>query len=544
MPDKRYQQEHPDAAAFEENPAFGAAFENALLLRLRFAGWGLVQLATDPDPPTDEAGCAGTHMLHSADGDRRLDRALVWQDSDPTHTIRREPRADLPALGVNCAQVSLVVTDGTASSGYSPLQIVQSSGAVQTSGVAQVLSVDGLNDLLTLTPQEILGDGRELRVDLLAKNGQKPFLNGYNHLVWQDGEPIDPFVLALFADAPAAGDGASPQLIFHREIFNQGLTLMQMNPLQRLESSRAPCGFDWDLSHIPDWARERLSDEERELIGRPGYPGSYLAQRASVLAGDLAARLGGGGDASRAAVDEIVSLAERMRLVSVPRHTTPVWLMILLHYGHTISGALTAGEADNPVFAAFADRLGLRLSLTESADRKAPNSRWLVAYTKGVMDTDALSDLVFGELYVPVAAEPTDSPISIAQPWSFPATMADAVRAYACTFAAPFWAPYEVSGDERRLTLADGTVLVETLASQGEDSYSYTTTGIDGVTDLRASFSLGAPDPGERVPLEWRSSFQAADAASVVSALTVIGRAASQMTAAMSTEFAPRLSAP
>ena len=44
--------------------------------------------------------------------------------------------------------------------------------------------------------------------------------------------------------------------------------------------------------------------------------------------------------------------------------------------------------------------------------------------------------------------------------------------------------------------------------------------------------------------LEWPSSFQAVDAPAFVAALTVIGQAASQMTAAMSTEFAPRLSAP
>ena len=43
-----------------------------------------MQLATDPDPTFDEVGVTGTHMLHAADGDRRFDRALVWDaDADP-----------------------------------------------------------------------------------------------------------------------------------------------------------------------------------------------------------------------------------------------------------------------------------------------------------------------------------------------------------------------------------------------------------------------------------------------------------------------------
>ena len=37
-------------------------------------------------------------------------------------------------------------------------------------------------------------------LDLLEKNGTKPFLNGENHLVWHDGEPIDPFILAIISD--------------------------------------------------------------------------------------------------------------------------------------------------------------------------------------------------------------------------------------------------------------------------------------------------------------------------------------------------------
>src|SRR3712207_9426039 len=65
----------------------------------------------------------------------------------------------------------------------------------------------------------------------------------------------------------------------------------------------------------------------------------------------------------------------------------------------------SVGAGDNPILAAVAERTGLHLSLKECEDRDAPNARWLVKYTKGVMDTDAIPDLVFGELYVPLRSE-------------------------------------------------------------------------------------------------------------------------------------------
>ena len=70
-----------------------------------------------------------------------------------------------------------------------------------------------------------------------------PFLNGYNHLVWRDGEPIDPFVLAVLGP-----DGTA---VWQREIFNEGKRLMEMSPLQRLYSSRGPCGLDTEPSQHP-----------------------------------------------------------------------------------------------------------------------------------------------------------------------------------------------------------------------------------------------------------------------------------------------------
>jgi Ferritin-like len=101
-----------EEARFAEDPAaLKPLFGESLVLRLRFAGRGLVQLATDPDPPSDEAGCSGTHMLHAADGDMRaFDRSLIWQRGLTAKSITREPKGALPPVSVNCVDAALMGT--------------------------------------------------------------------------------------------------------------------------------------------------------------------------------------------------------------------------------------------------------------------------------------------------------------------------------------------------------------------------------------------------------------------------------------------------
>ena len=543
MPDLTYRRSHPRASDYEEDPSgLAAVFQETFVLRLRFAGWGLVQLATDPDPPLDEVGCTGTHMLHAADGDRRLNRALVWQLTDPENTILREPRAALPPLGVEGVEASLLVTAGSATAGYVPLQVMQSTGAVQTSGVQQVLQVDGLNELMTLPAREVVLDDGRLLVELLDKGGQKPFLNGVNHLVWQDGEPIDPFILAVLAEK-RAGTGA-PQLLLRREVYNGGHDLLEMSPLQRLLSARQPCGFDGNLANIPEWARARLTPDARRFLGRPR---AYLAARATALVEVLDEALGAAdGDpeavVDQGAVDRVVSLAERLSLVSVPRGTTVGWLRILLNYGHTVSGALKAADGDDPLLAAFAQRTGLTLAPTTGLKRDDPNGRWLVAYTKGIMDTDALSDFVFGELYVPVTVETPLEPVHLRLAWQFTEAVHDAVAGYACRFDRPFWAQYHIDGDVRTQRLPDGGTMVETLTPPASPTeYHYTATGLPGITAYEGSFQLSRPaDPGGDITLSWNVDLSADSAAGMVSAASGVASAAEAMTTAMEAHFGPR----
>lgn len=528
VPDVQYQLEHPDGGRFEETPQ-DPLFEDTLVLRLRFAGRGLVQLATDPDPPTDDVGCTGTLMLHAADGDRWFDRALVWQPSEIANAIVREPRDQLPPVGVRAAEVALMVTDGQASAGYVPLAVLQSTGAVQTSGVQQRAEVRGLNPIVALTPAEVVGSEGSLRVDLLPRDGQMPFLNGFNHLVWQDGEPIDPFVLSVVA---ATAD--APVEVLRREVFNEGRTFMEMDPLQRLLSSREPCGFDFDLANVPEWALAMLSQQERELLAGPGFPRSYLRVRAGVLGAALQASLTNG-DPTRASVDETVSFLERMRLVAVPRGTTVAWLRVLLNYGHTISGALADAHGDQ-LLDALGVRVGAELA-TSTAQRGQPNGRWMVVYTKGIMDTDALSDVVFGELYVPLTAQPADGPTRFERRWRFAGGMEEVVAAYACRFAAPFWGSFQVAGDTRTTTLPDGTTIIETLTQQGDAEYAYTASGVPGISDFSGRFAVTAAQ--DAAELSWTSTFSSADATSLVRMLTINAGDAATIGSTLAQHFAP-----
>lgn len=539
-PDLAYSKEQAEPTRYEESPGTPSAlFKDTLVLRLRFSGRGLVQLATDPDPTWDEVGCSGTHMLHAADGDRRFDGSLVWQYSDPERTILRDPRDKLPALGVNCSSVSLLVTDGTARAGYVPLQIMNSQGAVQTSGVQQTVEVTGFEEVMTLSAESIVGAGKKLLVDLLPKDGQRPFLNGLNHLVWQDGEPIDPFVLAVRTDPPATGDPGRG-LLFQREIFNEGKPLLEMSPLQRQNSSRAPVGFE-QWTGIPSWVMAQLSEDERRLMKGAGYPTSYLKARAAVLVDALEQSLGRAPAApSQPEVDAIVSFAERMRLVSVPRSTTVAWLRYLLHYGHTVSGVMTLGPAESPILVAIRRSTGLTLEPTRVDDRNAPNARWFVNYTKGIMDTDALSALVYGELYLPVRIVGARDRVPFARGWVFPGGIRQAMADYACKFDHVFWDPAaKVDGKTRTYSLPDGRVLTETLVEQSGSSYRYIQTGFTGVSDCQGCFRISPADHDD-LKLEWEMSFSGKEPGAIVDVLGALAGLAKRMTAAMQARWCPR----
>lgn len=533
QPDLEYTLEHQDGSAYAEDPtALNALYQDALVLRMRFSGWGLVQLATDPDPPNDEVGCTGTLMFHPADGNRRFDRALVWQPVDSSRDIVREPRAALPPLGVEVSELTVMVANGAAEAGYLPLSVMSSLGAVQAQGVQMVPRVENLVPVFSVPPAQLLGPGRKLRMNLEEKDGVRPFLNGNNHLTWRDGEPIDPFVLSVLEDK---GNGP-PTTLFKREIFNAGRTLMEMSPLQRAESLRGPVGFD-SVQNLPAWA---VSDTMRELMSAPSYPSNYLALRANTLADSLAQVLGE--QRSQGMIDAAVSFAERMYLVSQPKGTTVGWARAALHYGHTISGTLNVSAGDNPLLAALGQRAGLSFGLANEKERDAANARWFAQYTLGPMDTDALSNFICGELYVPLTVSPAGKRIQMSQEWRFPAALRDVLADYALRFDKPFWAPFEVKGNTRTLVVSDTLTIVETFSGEVKGkSSSYTMKGVPGVSDYTGTFSLEpVEEDAGQIRLVWTYAFQAADATAIIAALGLAAGGGQAMSASLREAFAPR----
>jgi hypothetical protein len=504
--DAGYPHREPDR--YEEFPLGGTAnspplFAESLVLRLRFSGRCLVQLATDPEPPTDEAGCSGTMMLTAADAPAHLDRALVMQPAKADNNIIREPQDRLPPLGVQVREVALMVTD-------------YPSGTTRTVPVPgpnpaeepRRFTIEGLNPILVCDPKDLLGEHHRLGIDLLEKDGTRPYLNGENHLVWEDGEPIDPFILAVIL----ATDGKkSPVELFCREIYNEGRTLMQMDPQQRARSLRGPVAFD-QFTNAPAWVHATLSAPE--LIGINSTSG-YLDDRAAALAGAISDALEPN-QRSRTEIDCAVSMLERRRRVVNPKRTTLDWLPLLLHYGHTVSGALRQVEsANNILITKLQERCGLSLNGAENThDRNESNGRWMMTYGLGYMDTDQLSDLTCGELLIPLpSAAPADKPLTIVRTWPVAAAAAD-VNAYACRFDRPFaqpsygppGPPYTVVDKIRELRHPGYPPLRETLQRDQPDSYTYSIAGLPGLNDCTATFATSTRGDQNSM-LKWTVQF-------------------------------------
>lgn len=540
LPDLTYQQLHgKDSQKFMEDPTAltndeesPPIYQKTFALRIRFSGWGLVQMATDPDPPTDEAGCTGTLMTHASDN-AHFNYTISWQHDNSGGMIKREPRKELPELGVNCVDLSLVVADDEVQTGYTPLQIMSSTGAVQASGVQMDLDVTGFSDVLTLTPEDIVENNKKIRITLLEKDGTKPQLVGLNHLVSHDGEPIDPFIIAVTVDS--LSPQAESLILFQREIYNENNSLLQMSPLQRALSVRFPIGFD-SFGNIPEWVKKNLASEICDQLNNPKFPESYLVKRAQVLSNALSNDLKSYG--TQKEVDQTISFAERL-LDLTARRTTTDWLGALLHYGHTVSGN-SQYQNINPIFERIAKDVNLRIGFVDDKDRYSSNTRWLVRYTLGVMDTDALSNLVFGELYIPVTANFIENkPVNLKKTWKFDTIMKSLIVEYAQKFNNnPLW-PFISESDKQRITKLPNSVnIVEEIQSHDDVGYSCKITGFKGINNYNGSFVV-SESKNQSINLEWKVWFNCNDSTDLPYIVGKINRDAQQITQDLTERFGP-----
>ena len=542
-----------DATIMKSAQFTGVFAEATLVLRVRFCGWALVLLATDPDPPTDEVGASGTLMWRATDGDgqtRRFNRAIVWQPLHADSAVKVERQHTRQPLGVNVVDVTLMATSPTkpAVAGLLPMGVMNTTGSVQANGVQQMLNICGLNRIASVP-----GSAVPLCMNLAPKPGvggelEYPSFTGWNHLVWQDGEPIDPFVLQLCA----GGKPSSESVLLQREIYNENHTLLQMTPAQRAASARGPCGFEVlskNKPGIPAWAQDGY-DTTKHL---PSNPNQYLLDRVKSLGAAAVAMLPPGDDKPNVNdqrwVDEFTSLVKRTESVTEPldRMNNKNWCGVGLHYGHTVSGHAKVTTSSNPLLAAFASE-GLNLVPILPEERMLhPNSRWLLRYTQASMDTDALANFVYGDVYIPVKLGPTGSmppPITVPTTWTYAAAHFEALAELCTNFTVPFWTKkYEIfdGGRKRRLSyngqqLYIAEELVNSTIEPAKCEYSYIGEPLThGIDNYRGSFVVAKTATASTLTWTYSGAPRSADAAEVF--LCTCAEAAQAMTEALNAYF-------
>jgi hypothetical protein len=208
--------------------------------------------------------------------------------------------------------------------------------------------------------------------------------------------------------------------------------------------------------------------------------------------------------------------------------------------GHTVSGNIDVG-ADNSVLDGLSKALGLKLDVAPSrSDRNAVNSRWLISYTKGMMDVDAVSDFVYGEFYIPLAV--AGKVASFKRAWSFPTTMKDAVIGFAGVFARPFWMQYKVDGSRRTVDIPGlepddpkNVALIETVIEQLPAGYRYSQTGFPNLSSCEAIVEIA--EDGELTHFIWRCRFESPNQKALVRYYTLLGDTAGVMEAALNDQF-------
>ena len=186
-----------------------------------------------------------------------------------------------------------------------------------------------------------------------------------------------------------------------------------------------------------------------------------------------------------------------------------------------------------------------KVSLTPAVaklNRTDANSRWLAVYSKSIMDTDALSDFCWAEVYIPMEVEPVIAGGQrFEQSWEFPLALADGVTAFACDFSHPFWTKgYVIDGERRTLLYEDGTTVVEQLRKKSPYGYEYEVSGYKGLSNALASFTV--EKTAQTAKLRWRLNYSAADSATMLAVLRFAAQLAAAAGNTLNAAFAPHAS--
>jgi hypothetical protein len=326
--DSIYSEAVPDDFAFD--------FKTQAVLELQFEGVFQCRLATDPDGANVPRGVTGNGFAIGDEPD--LNRVIYFQPELACH------RSHCPPIGVKVR-------------------------------VARVLrrSLNPAADMGALIPEV-----RGARIDLK----QSPKFEGRNHIVSEDGEPIDPFVIEM------EGNG----LRLTRE--TMGIPINDMTPLQRRGSGRYPTIGAHTSAEAMAANLAILSRLDEPF--KFDTPLEYTLDRLKRLKSDLARIKNAGREFGREGAElefRIRSLEEGLRPGSELDARLIRWTRYFfdVSYKHFVSGKMTG--ALGPLSTNFE---------WISPERSSAESRWLVQYRFGFFDTDAMSACVSGLLYIPL----------------------------------------------------------------------------------------------------------------------------------------------
>lgn len=214
-----------------------------------------------------------------------------------------------------------------------------------------------------------------------------------------------------------------------------------------------------------------------------------------------------------------------------PRETTVGWLKVFLQYAHTVSGNSHFGQdfSKNAIIAKLAEKTGLPLTLSKVENRKESNSRWLNVYCQAVMDTDALANVVYGDLYIPLTLEyKKGQDYKIEKKWIFAAGTRDAVYKFTSDFCKCFWmvppSKCTCAADLHHRTLTPPGVtpaIHETWEKSNGDGYDYKLEGIPGVSHYEGSM-MTTENPNKEVVFTWISRYKCDSAETILHMNTIL----------------------
>ena len=309
------------------------------LLELRFEGWYQCRLATDPDGAAVARGVTGNAFAIGDEPD--LDRIIRLQPSGAVE------RVDTPKIGTRVVSARLFDDDPSALEG-DPI------------------------DVLVGANVDLLGD---------------PKFEGRNHLVSEDGEPIDPFHLEIAT--------ADREIVLQRTVLGE-TSINNMTPLQRRGTGRYPVSLALNTQaggehlallgrHDPDFLYASPRDFTEDRIAR-------LQERLKTLTPEGAETTAEGA----ALKFRIQCLNEGLLPRSAPDARGIRWTRYFfdVKYQHFISGRMHLQT----------DGLAHLLTPLDGQGEGGPSkgNSWLVEYRFGYFDSDALAAAMSGRLLIPV----------------------------------------------------------------------------------------------------------------------------------------------